>query len=372
MSRGVLRRFHFLVLALVISVVGYSGFFTGGVGGPIATTTHSYTGRYIYSAEGNSSGLANHCGGLAFSECCQYERDHTPGLFIFLYVMALLYVFLAVAIICDDYFVPSLELISERLDLSEDVAGATFMAAGSSAPELFTSLASVTAESDVGVGTIVGSAVFNILVIIALTAALTKTDLNLDWRPLVRDATFYGVSIIMFIVFVLDGEVQWYESIVLLVLYALYIVVMKYNQKLLKQMTKFQNMVSKKRVDPADDEEALGNDNNIVPQHMGPTGQLRAVKQGFAEDIEIEKLDKSTDNIKSRNPKSGMGSSSALGSSQKNIDGDEKVHFKHRSEKDEKLRTSLIRRASEVINFDLGDLVDKMEKKNGGHFVRLH
>ncbi len=62
----------------------------------------------------------------------------------------------AIAIICDDFFVPSLEAISERLNLSEDVAGATFMAAGSSAPELFTSVAGVSTESDVGVGTIVG------------------------------------------------------------------------------------------------------------------------------------------------------------------------------------------------------------------------
>ena len=62
----------------------------------------------------------------------------------------------AIAIICDDFFVPSLEAISERLDLSEDVAGATFMAAGSSAPELFTSVVGVGVDSDVGIGTIVG------------------------------------------------------------------------------------------------------------------------------------------------------------------------------------------------------------------------
>ena len=65
-------------------------------------------------------------------------------------------VFSALAIICDDFFVPSLEAISEKLHLSEDVAGATFMAAGSSAPELFTSVAGVAVETDVGVGTIVG------------------------------------------------------------------------------------------------------------------------------------------------------------------------------------------------------------------------
>uniref|UniRef100_A0A8C5FUH9 Solute carrier family 24 member 4b n=1 Tax=Gadus morhua TaxID=8049 RepID=A0A8C5FUH9_GADMO len=77
--------------------------------------------------------------------------------------------FLALAIICDDYFVTSLEKICEKLDLSEDVAGATFMAAGSSAPELFASVIGVfITHGDVGVGTIVGSAVFNILCIIGV------------------------------------------------------------------------------------------------------------------------------------------------------------------------------------------------------------
>lgn len=60
---------------------------------------------------------------------------------------------------------PSLEAISEKLNLSEDVAGATFMAAGSSAPELFTSVAGVSANSDVGVGTIVGYEKHNLITI---------------------------------------------------------------------------------------------------------------------------------------------------------------------------------------------------------------
>uniref|UniRef100_A0A3B3E057 Sodium/calcium exchanger membrane region domain-containing protein n=1 Tax=Oryzias melastigma TaxID=30732 RepID=A0A3B3E057_ORYME len=77
--------------------------------------------------------------------------------------------FLALAITCDEYFVTSLEKICEKLDLSEDVAGATFMAAGSSAPELFASVIGVfITHGDVGVGTIVGSAVFNILCIIGV------------------------------------------------------------------------------------------------------------------------------------------------------------------------------------------------------------
>jgi sodium/potassium/calcium exchanger 2 len=61
--------------------------------------------------------------------------------------------------------------LTEKFGISPDVAGATLMAAGGSAPELFTSVIGVfIAISDVGIGTIVGSAVFNVLFVIAACA----------------------------------------------------------------------------------------------------------------------------------------------------------------------------------------------------------
>ena len=66
-----------------------------------------------------------------------------------------------------------------QLKITPDVAGATFMAAGGSAPELFTSIIGVfIAKSDVGIGTIVGSAVFNILFVIAACAFAAKEALR--------------------------------------------------------------------------------------------------------------------------------------------------------------------------------------------------
>lgn len=165
-----------------------------------------------------------------------------------LYVFLIIVIFVAMAVVCDDFFVPSLEAISEKLDLSEDVAGATFMAAGSSAPELFTSIAGVTTESDVGVGTIVGSAVFNLLGIIALSAAFSGGDLHLDWRPLARDSIFYGTSICLFILFAHDGEFHWYEAMTMLLLYFLYILMMKFNPKLMQFLGRFGK---KKKVRPS-------------------------------------------------------------------------------------------------------------------------
>ena len=69
-------------------------------------------------------------------------QDRSNGGFI-PYMLGVLFLFLGIAIVCDDFFVASLEAISENLQLSEDVAGATFMAAGSSAPELFSSAMSL-------------------------------------------------------------------------------------------------------------------------------------------------------------------------------------------------------------------------------------
>lgn len=74
---------------------------------------------------------------------------------------------------------------------------------------------------------------FNIFIIIALSAILSGTPLYLDWRPLIRDSVVYGLSIALFIGFSWDGKLEWYEMLVLLLVYAVYIVVMKFNDYLM-------------------------------------------------------------------------------------------------------------------------------------------
>ncbi|KAM4619902.1 sodium/potassium/calcium exchanger 3 [Polymixia lowei] len=153
---------------------------------------------------------------------------------VLLHVLCAIYMFYALAIVCDDYFVPSLEKISENLQLSEDVAGATFMAAGSSAPELFTSLIGVfITKGDVGVGTIVGSAVFNILVIIGLSGIFAGQTVVLTWWSLFRDSSYYILSVLALILVIYDAKVVWWESLLLMSMYGVYIVIMKFNSQIL-------------------------------------------------------------------------------------------------------------------------------------------
>ncbi|XP_017936446.1 sodium/potassium/calcium exchanger 2 isoform X1 [Manacus vitellinus] len=161
---------------------------------------------------------------------------------VILHIIGMIYMFIALAIVCDEFFVPSLTVITEKLAISDDVAGATFMAAGGSAPELFTSLIGVfISHSNVGIGTIVGSAVFNILFVIGMCALFSKEILNLTWWPLFRDMSFYIIDLILLIIFFLDNFIMWWESITLLTAYFFYVTFMKFNVQVEEWVKKFLN-----------------------------------------------------------------------------------------------------------------------------------
>lgn len=95
-----------------------------------------------------------------------------------------------------------------------DIAGSTFMAIGTSAPELFTSIFGVfMLNGDIGTGTILGSAVFNLLVIPAacgFAAVLNlKRSPSISAFPIIRDSVFYVFTIIVLILVIKDNQVDW-------------------------------------------------------------------------------------------------------------------------------------------------------------------
>eukprot|EP00968_Pinguiococcus_pyrenoidosus_P027542 scaffold7381_cov310-Pinguiococcus_pyrenoidosus.AAC.88 len=101
------------------------------------------------------------------------------------------------------------------------------MAAGGSAPELFTSICGVFfSESDVGFGTIVGSAVFNVLFVIGLCAVASNTVSSVD------PAAYYIFGLGCLALFVADQEVEHWEAAILFVEYLGYVTVMRYNETL--------------------------------------------------------------------------------------------------------------------------------------------
>ncbi|XP_071402712.1 sodium/potassium/calcium exchanger 4 isoform X2 [Centroberyx affinis] len=201
---------------------------------------HEHWGRRLMASTPDNETEAKNCTAPAVHEFPDdlFSNDERKSGAILLHILAALYMFLALAIICDDYFVTSLEKICEKLDLSEDVAGATFMAAGSSAPELFASVIGVfITHGDVGVGTIVGSAVFNILCIIGVCGIFAGQVVMLTWWSVFRDSFYYILSVLALIAFIYDEKIVWWESLVLVVMYAGYILIMKFNSSMQKFFT---------------------------------------------------------------------------------------------------------------------------------------
>ena len=139
-------------------------------------------------------------------------------------VLAMLACFILLARIVDKFFIVSLDKISGDLKLSSDAAGATLMAIGSSAPELFVALFAVLKPGNheaIGIGSIVGSALFNLLVIGGAVALVRKSVLT--WQPVVRDILFYFVAVALLLWGLYDGSFSMWNAIAFLVVYLVYV-----------------------------------------------------------------------------------------------------------------------------------------------------
>merc|ERR1740130_1727862 len=99
-------------------------------------------------------------------------------------------------------------------------------------PELFTAFISTMQESVVGFAAIVGSAVFNVLFVIAVCAISSKEVLTLTWWPLARDCSYYLFTLFtVVIVFGISspGEIELWEAFILYAEYLGYCTIMFFN-----------------------------------------------------------------------------------------------------------------------------------------------
>ena len=81
------------------------------------------------------------------------------------------------------------------------------MAAGTSSPEFFTNImGTFVTKSDLGIGTIVGSAVFNIFGVISVCGLFAGRKIPLHWYPITRDCMIYGLTVILLIVVLIDEK----------------------------------------------------------------------------------------------------------------------------------------------------------------------
>lgn len=225
------------------------------------------------------------------SVSCDEIDTISPGWLSALYAIGVLYMFVAIAIVCDDFFVPALEEISSphNMNLDKDVAGATLMAAGGSAPELFTNLFGTFTESNIGFGTIIGSATFNVLLVIAMCSIFAKETLDLTWWPLFRDCSYYAVNLIVLAMFVgvnSPDEIEVWEAVILFLMYIGYVLIMWKNRYLHRSLTGKELVVPDLNEDTSAGDEESGN-MEAVKEHFD---RLDEGKNGAINNLQLREL----------------------------------------------------------------------------------
>jgi len=120
-------------------------------------------------------------------------------------------------------FVSGLGSLAKRFNVPESVAGASVAAIVSSAPEMGASVFSVVeGHPDIGMGTIVGSAIFNISLLLAFSLWVRKCVL--DEEVLKRDGAYYLFVVIVTILTIMDGVLTRWEALTWFLLYIVYFI----------------------------------------------------------------------------------------------------------------------------------------------------
>ncbi len=123
-----------------------------------------------------------------------------------------------------DLFVGSAVVIARAWGLSEMVIGLTLVAAGTSLPEVATSVvAAVKGERDIAVGNVVGSNLFNLMCVLGFTTLATPGGVPVGTEAIVQDLpVMVLVALACLPVFLIGHSIERWEGGVLLAFYALY------------------------------------------------------------------------------------------------------------------------------------------------------
>ena len=123
-----------------------------------------------------------------------------------------------------DIFVDGASAIAKILKVPALIIGLTIVALGTSLPELAVSIvAAVNNSTDLSVSNVVGSNIFNILVVLGLTSILVP--IAIEKKVLKFELPFVlGVSTLLLILgFIGNSEINWVFGLIFLVLLAFYI-----------------------------------------------------------------------------------------------------------------------------------------------------
>lgn len=120
-----------------------------------------------------------------------------------------------------DKFTDGASSMARRWNVSEMVIGLTVLAMGTSMPEFVVSFFSaLNGNADMSVGNVVGSNIFNVLLIVGFSSLFIP--MSLTKKLLTRDILFVVYASLILVALSHDGEINRWEALVLLMCFGMY------------------------------------------------------------------------------------------------------------------------------------------------------
>ncbi|KAE9417030.1 hypothetical protein Angca_003158 [Angiostrongylus cantonensis] len=157
---------------------------------------------------------------------CQFDLGKKIALVVAGFFWMLL-LFVLISSVADDFFSPCVSSIVAHLKISESVAGATFLAFGNGAPDIFGAIASVLSspkpKAGLALGELLGAGIFVTTMVIA--TIIFVRPFRIDVFATLRDLIFYIIALswILF-VFLYSHQVHIWQPICYILLYAMYLI----------------------------------------------------------------------------------------------------------------------------------------------------
>jgi cation:H+ antiporter len=131
---------------------------------------------------------------------------------------------LGLLVVGSQWLIDGATVFALRLGVSELVVGLTIVAAGTSLPEVATSvIASIRGQRDIAVGNVVGSNIFNILAVLGLSGLVSPNGVNVSPSALAFDIpVMIAASIACLPVFFTGHLIARWEGLLFLAYYAAY------------------------------------------------------------------------------------------------------------------------------------------------------
>ncbi len=125
-----------------------------------------------------------------------------------------------------DFTVENATNLARMFSISEKIIGLTILAIGTSLPELVTSVtAAIKGNSDIAIGNIIGSNIFNILLIIGVSAIISPLTYNITYNIQIGILILATIILSIFPIIPPKNEMSRFNGLIYLAIYIIYMII---------------------------------------------------------------------------------------------------------------------------------------------------